>query len=898
MALSVITAEGDIKELTFSRCRCFEQGIGAEEERFLSQVTGHLKNLQQSAGVEPGPGERGSLAIYGAGSLGKIILGHEPGIRSLVRWVIDDDPDQQGSSLFGIPVCAADELPGDVRLVFLCSRRWSSLQSMRSKLPAGVQTVDLNDIAEGAPEAVPRHAWIQKLDSIYPIEIPEIQFDAGMEMILLDLPGRYANEMPVGLAYVHNALEESGIRHQTVDAGMILYHRFHTRRILDGDRDMVTPSGYRVVANPWLAEYSDEWQEKEFLRYFHEEMDEIVGGVTAARPTVLGISLHQNNLAFAREVIERLRGTLPELVIIVGGMACSNHGVAWDVCPEADYICVGEADLTIGPLVERIIGGERPGDVAGVLSRYDSPQRVWLDTPVSADLDSLTPPRYPWADVRLYRTWNDDTVIPLVASRGCHWGRCRFCNEPYGFRCRSAASVVDEIAWFHDQGFSHFVFHDSDCNGDPEGLVKMCQEINRRGLKIRISGQMRVRKSGTPDFFRTLRQGGFDFIRFGVDGWSKNALKLQRKGYTKSMITNNLKSCTEAGIGVDVNCVVGVPGETEEDIDEAIEFMIENKPWYRKMAYLHSLMMFIGSEYWKNPDLYGIKVRTCDDAGDEPEGDNSFICRVPDHLWHSTEPHIDARTKLSRLRRVFNALWENGIAVSDYAIKHMEREQRSREKCSAVNADRDEAEGRAPVSDSAGDHEGDYYPFWQEGRTVGIALDQAFKVLECNESYSGRDAARVLGSHKGYHLVVHCDRVYGVPMTMQGVDVMKQEHRNMLGIFSAANPAQVIDVIDRIAQVTNQGLPDAIEQREEAPFVVEKDYKSFLIYASKGRLVGLHTTLNFADLPRLSEEQLVGCMQQRLIHSAPSLDLVISAIDQAAMSWEGPVRDSGPAQSC
>ena len=863
MALSMLTAQGEVAELSFSRSRCFEQGVGAGEQEFLSQAADHLDVLTRG---------EGSLVLYGAGDLCRLILDHEPRIRAATRCVVDDDPARRGASMSGVPVSPVEALPGDTRAVLLCSRRWSSLRQMRSRLPEGVRAVDLDEIAEAAPQAVPRRAWVKKLESIYPMEVPKLRFEAGMDMILLDLPGRYANEMPVGLAYVHNALEATGIRHQTVDAGMILYHRFHTRRILDGERNMTTAEGYRVVADPWLAENSDQWREAKFLRFFHEEMDEIVAGLAAARPKIVGLSLHLNNLAFAREVVRRLQESLPEVVIVAGGMACSRHDVAREACPGADFICVGEADMTVGPLVERIVNGERPADLPGVLSRYDSKDRAWQDAPVAQDLDSLDPPRFPWADVRLYRTWNDDTVIPLVASRGCHWGRCRFCNEPYGFRGRSADSVVDEIEWFCRQGFDHFVFHDSDCNGDPENLVQMCREINRRGLEVRISGQMRIRKTGTPEFFRELRRGGFDYIRFGVDGWSRHTLKLQRKGYSKSMITANLKSCTEAGICVDVNCVVGVPGETEEDVDEAIAFMIENSPWYNKMAYLHSLMMFIGSEYWKEPQQHGIVIREHAEA-EETADCSDFICRLPDHLWYSTDPLIDEQTKLARLQRVFEALRQADVEVSDYAIRHMEVEQQKR---------RGGVEAGQPQPD-ASEHEGRYLPFFDDGLTLGVVLDEAFEVVEHRVSYRGHGAPLLLGCHKGHRLVVFRDRVYGVPLTMPDVDLTRYEHVNMLGVFCAANPAQVIDVIDRMAQgPTGYGATTQV-QGHDAPFVVEKDYKGFLIYASKDRIVGLDASMDMADLPRLSEQQLIRCMQQRLIHSAPSLELVLGAIDQAAI---------------
>ena len=36
-------------------------------------------------------------------------------------------------------------------------------------------------------------------------------------------------------------------------------------------------------------------------------------------------------------------------------------------------MCIGEADLTVGPLVKKLIQGERPYNLAGILSKFDKP---------------------------------------------------------------------------------------------------------------------------------------------------------------------------------------------------------------------------------------------------------------------------------------------------------------------------------------------------------------------------------------------------------------------------------------------------------------------------------------------------------------------------------------------
>src|SRR5574337_131077 len=88
---------------------------------------------------------------------------------------------------------------------------------------------------------------------------------------------------------------------------------------------------------------------------------------------------------------------------------------------------------------------------------------------------------------------------------------------------------------------------ESDLNGMPEALLEICGEIIRRGLTIKLTGQLRVHKGSGREFFDRLKKAGFVSLRFGVDAWSENTLRLQQKGYTPEMISQNLKDCSEAG---------------------------------------------------------------------------------------------------------------------------------------------------------------------------------------------------------------------------------------------------------------------------------------------------------------------------------------------------------------
>src|SRR5436305_436345 len=238
----------------------------------------------------------------------------------------------------------------------------------------------------------------------------------------------------------------------------------------------------------------------------------------------------------SRTSISSLWIVRPETVVIVGGFSCYNADVSRRGFPDCDYMCIGEADLTVGPLVEKLARGERPRNQPGIRSRFDSPDYRLLPAPMPHKLEQLPFPRYDWFNLSLYRNYNGYQLTPIIASRGCRWSRCTFCAERFYWRIRPEAEFVDELEWLVDQGCHLFMFNESDLNGNPEKLLAICDEIIRRDIQVRLTGQLRIHKKSDRAFFDKLRAAGFVALRFGVDAFSDNTLRLQKKGYTKDIV--------------------------------------------------------------------------------------------------------------------------------------------------------------------------------------------------------------------------------------------------------------------------------------------------------------------------------------------------------------------------
>ncbi len=792
--------------VTFSPHQCFRFDSGPEDIGCLRALGAHLHTL---------PG----LVLCGAGPLLDHLLEHVPELKARAA------------------VAAAPEaLPAGAQNVFLCETLTVKRMQMRKRVPPTIKVIEPTVLAEIAPEIIPGRGWTPLPRNIYPVELPEIRFKPGLDLILIDCPSRNLALMPNGLAYVHNALKKTAATYQIFDLDIVAYHRFHMHRLYDMGGRVVLPSGRVLPEDPWQAEHYDVWSMRkgsvetgggtnEILEFFRPLIDEAVSGLIEARPKILGLSIQQCNESISREIVRGVKARLPDTVILAGGFSCYNADIGLRAFPECDYMCIGEADLTVGPLLEALASGERPRNQPGVLSRFDTPDYRYIPAPMVHNLDQIEFPKYEWCDLALYRNFNDYQLTPIIASRGCRWSRCTFCAERFYWRIRSPENFVDELEWLVDRGCHLFMFNESDLNGMPERVMEICDEIIRRGLqrKVKLTGQLRIHKKNTRDFFEKLRAANFVALRFGVDAFSANTLRLQKKGYTVDMVCQNLRDCWEAGIFTEVNWVIGVPGETDADVEEGIALILRNQKYIGRLANINPLIMVNGGVYWIDPEAHNIVFR-------EPREQlyAKYPRALPADTWYSTDPYIDAQVRKERFGRIVLALHEAGFPVGAWANRVIEDVKLARDPNRAGSGRKMPPPVGQPGPAVALEVSTQGAPASEDRvesrKVIPIQAAGEGSVMEAGKPAAEPPLHGVAGEPpkhvrkmETHDVVFHNGWYYGIPHALGHVDLTDPDPSRMAGIIKHATEAGVIAIIEEASHWANtRGQYDAQEKQRAA----------------------------------------------------------------------------------
>ena len=165
----------------------------------------------------------------------------------------------------------------------------------------------------------------------------------------------------------------------------------------------------------------------------------------------------------------------------------------------------------------------------------------------------------------------------------------------------------------------------------------------------------------TPALLRKLVAAGIG-CNFGIDGVTAHTLKLQHKGYTIETVKQCLSRYEEAGIKVQINLLVGVPGETEQDVDDTIQFVIDHKSFITEVWAIAPFRLMHGCVFWKEPEKNNICF-----LGDKEFLYDKYFHGIPDRYWYSVNPYIDGAVRRKRAYKVMTSLRNAGVPVSYWA---------------------------------------------------------------------------------------------------------------------------------------------------------------------------------------------------------------------------------------
>lgn len=267
---------------------------------------------------------------------------------------------------------------------------------------------------------------------------------------------------------------------------------------------------------------------------------------------------------------------------VLGGHGPSPEPEYFMKKTNADAVVIGEGEITMVSLLEKLGGNGDISSVKGIAYRTDSGEaHVNPRRPLISDLDSLPLPAYELFPMEYYRLLrlphasNSDFVFPVLSGRGCTFS-CNFCYRmDEGFRPRSNESIIDEIKFLRKTyGINFIAFSDELLMSSTSRTISLCEDIIKAelGIKWECNGRLNYAK---PEILQLMRKSGCVFINYGIEAMDDQILKNMNKALTTSQIINGIEATLKADISPGFNIIFGNIGENKKTLQKGVDFLLK-----------------------------------------------------------------------------------------------------------------------------------------------------------------------------------------------------------------------------------------------------------------------------------------------------------------------------------
>ncbi|MDR4481509.1 MAG: radical SAM protein [Nitrospira sp.] len=428
---------------------------------------------------------------------------------------------------------------------------------------------------------------------------------------------------------------------------------------------METDLSYKVFVSHEVMDAVNDTQ----VNIYRDVFDQLVKPVIEAeQPDVVGISIVlQQQMFSSMTFCALIKQHFPHIHVTIGGNTVTRLR---DVLPQSplfqyfDSAVVYEGETAFVQLVSAVGAKRSLAEVPNTIYKDETGVHTSA-TSFAEDMHALPPPDFDGLPLEKY--FVPTKILPYLATRGCYWGRCEFCDhgEGYtaGYRTKKIQDILAEVTYLRDKyGSRHFHFTDE--SYPPALFRKLTRGLIESNMGISWTTHMRFEKSLLEDqVWQDAKDSGCKYLHFGYESGNERVLKLMDKATTTEIMTKHLKYTAQAGIWNHCMGFFGFPGETREEAWSSVEFLEQNKDYVHSLGF-GTFDLGRHNPVAKHPDKFGVT------AYKNPEWDLALDYYFTVKQGLSIE---EAERVFEEFERNHNPGWDLRLFIREYIFLYIAR---------------------------------------------------------------------------------------------------------------------------------------------------------------------------------------------------------------------------------
>ena len=299
----------------------------------------------------------------------------------------------------------------------------------------------------------------------------------------------------------------------------------------------------------------------------------ILNKIESFSPDIVGINVITANFDSAKYLCQRIRSQFKTPIILGGVHPSVLPQLTLEQIPEADMVCVGAGEEVCLELLDG--NKQTPGLYTRNCEFIPSEPLLNID-------------KYPFPELSEYYTkfssnncggWGFSGASVLT-SRGCPYS-CNFCGSSWSkpIRYHSPEYVVEFTKHlFNTLPIEFITYLDDTMALNRDRLIKICEGFIHEKIyypyttRRWMAGGIRANQADL-EILQLMHRAGCFHVGVGVESGCDKSLATLNKKTTVEMNRRACELVKQAKLSLSVSCMMGIPGETEEDARQTTEFL-------------------------------------------------------------------------------------------------------------------------------------------------------------------------------------------------------------------------------------------------------------------------------------------------------------------------------------
>jgi anaerobic magnesium-protoporphyrin IX monomethyl ester cyclase len=391
---------------------------------------------------------------------------------------------------------------------------------------------------------------------------------------VLDFYQTSIRTQPIGLAYLASPLQEHNHEVHILDC--------HTAR----RKTIPIPPELSYIKE--FYPFNDRSPFKLYTGFYHFGMgwDEIKKKIEKSKADVFGISSSFTPYhGEALKVAQLVKEWDSKKIVVMGGshVSCDPEGVLKSSF--VDYVILGEGEYRLSFLIDYLKNGKKDEIelIDGVGYKRNGEIHINHLRSFIPDLNSLPPPARDLLDLDRYRI-NKKRSTMIITSRGCPHG-CAYCSAHLvmgsSFRVRNPEDIVHEMVECRERyGIGAFDIEDDNFTFDLNRAKRLM------ALIIETSGESALELSAMNgvsfasldgELIHLMKKAGFHTLNLSYVSTAPSTKQKMKRPQPVNDFDHILKEAEKVGLHVVAYAILGIPGQTFEEMIETLVYLMEKR---------------------------------------------------------------------------------------------------------------------------------------------------------------------------------------------------------------------------------------------------------------------------------------------------------------------------------